>query len=125
MNGPRQLYRVNERVQFAKIDATEEDPNDYGRSLGVRFKVMKIPGLRLYWRYGRRGGKKLKQPEPDEIFDWVQEDYTGKFNAGDIMTFLQEKLDKLNYIELPRMINIQRIARGWYARKVIVQLLRR
>ena len=115
------IFRVNERVQFAKIDATEEDPNDYGRSLGVRFKVMKIPGLRLYWRYGRRGGKKLKQPEPDEIFDWVQEDYTGKFNAGDIMTFLQEKLDKLNYIELPRMINIQRIARGWYARKVIVR----
>ena len=31
------IYRVNSRVQFAKIDATEEDPNDYGRSLGVRF----------------------------------------------------------------------------------------
>ena len=26
------IYRVNSRVQFAKIDATEEDPND-GRSL--------------------------------------------------------------------------------------------
>ena len=65
------VYRVNTRIQFAKIDATEEDPNDYGRSLGVRFKVMKIPSLRLYWRYGRRGGKISNQPEPDKIFDWV------------------------------------------------------
>ncbi len=115
------VYRVNTRIQFAKIDATEEDPSDYGRSLGVRFKVMKIPGLRLYWRYGRRGGKISNQPEPDEIFDWVQEDYEGKFNSVDILDFCQAKLTKLNYIELPRMINIQRIARGWYARKVVVR----
>ena len=44
------------------------------------FKVMKIPTLRLYWRFGRRGGKLMKQPEPDEIFSWVQEDYTEGFD---------------------------------------------
>ena len=31
------------------------------------------------------------------------------------------KLAKLNDIEIPRIINIQRIARGWYARKVVVR----
>ena len=47
-------FRVNSRIQFAKIDATEADPEDYGRSLGVRYKVMNLPTLRLYWRHGRR-----------------------------------------------------------------------
>ena len=115
------IYRVNSRVQFAKIDATEEDPNDYGRSLGVRFKVMKIPSLRLYWRFGRRGGKLMKQPEPDKVFDWVQEDYTGRFRSTDILQWCDSKLAKLNDIEIPHIINIQRIARGWYARKVVVR----
>ena len=65
-------FRVSSRIQFAKLDATEADPDDYGRSMGVRYKVMDLPTLRLYWRYGRRGGVLNGQQAPDPILTGLQ-----------------------------------------------------
>ena len=114
-------FRVNSRIQFAKLDATESDPEDYGRSMGVRYKVMNLPTLRLYWRFGRRGGKLNGQKDPNPTFEWVAEDYKGKFEAGAIMEWAMKKINRLKQIEAPPMINIQRICRGWYARFVKVR----
>ena len=115
------MFRVNSRIQFAKMDATEANPSDYGRSMGVRFRVIDIPTIRLYWRYGRRGGKAENQKDPDPQFAWVGENYPGPFNAVDICNWTMKKVLRLREQETPAVVQMQRICRGWYARFVKVR----